>query len=509
MPSYKELDFGPVAQKYDHRKELTLVNLNPIPLFIQKIRPTQVSCDNEVVSFKDSQSNRHNFIELIPKTTIDIFSGKIRRDFRDEDKLFNQIYNPKQDKEIKVMISESSDFIIPANGIVKFDVRLKSPKIRSGSKCHKFEAKIYFVSFQAPNFNVPITYKLYNGDMNLYPSDIVRFPPSISGEVKTKNISIRQYKLIDTSSREKLDYITLESSFSHNNLNGNSKDDEPVLTYFDIFAWQVEQKQWDNKDFSKRADTGSIITIDTNMVQNITIPVNSGITKPSLLSQDVYEFDKIEVGTEKRGSITIHNPSPDPLEVSFNIAPSNFMENIINTILSIENRPKWEIICNKTTFFDLYGRDMCISLNILESLSESKRKIVIDYFIQNYFTFILMGDSSDIEIKEFIANQKAFLKQSVQNITDATNSAKPSVKTEKLNDDFGIIFQRFLNKLYNKLAGYFEYNMEDRSTDADREIFEEIKVRIHKYIDEEHIHEELKSMIDIFRGNFYLEHTPN
>ena len=203
MSTYKELDFGPVAQKYDHRRELTLVNLNPLPLFIQKIRATQVSCDNEVVSFKDLQSNKHNFIELIPKTTIDIFSGKIRRDFRDEHKLFDKIYDPKQDKEIKVMISESSDFIIPANGIVKFDVRLKSPKIRSGSKCHKHEAKIYFVSFLAPNFNIPITYEVYSGDMNLYPSDIVRFPPSISGKVKTKNITIRQYKFIDTFSIEK------------------------------------------------------------------------------------------------------------------------------------------------------------------------------------------------------------------------------------------------------------------------------------------------------------------
>ena len=152
---------------------------------------------------------------------------------------------------------------------------------------------------------------------------------------------------------------------------------------------------------------------------------------------------------------------------------------------------------------------MCVSLNILESLSKSKRKIVIDYFIQNYFTFILMGDSSNIEIKKFIADQQAFLKQSVQNITDATNSAKPSVKTEMLNDGIVIIFQRFLNKLYNKLTGYLEYNMKDRSTNADREIFEDIKVRIHKYIDEEHIHDEFKSMIDIFRGNFYLEHTPN
>lgn len=121
-----------------------------------------------------------------------------------------------------------------------------------------------------------------------------------------------------------------------------------------------------------------------------------------------------------------------------------------------------------------------------------------------------MGDSSDMEIKEFITEQQIFLKQSVQNITDATNSVKPSVKTELLNDDLVIIFQRFLNKLYDKLAGYFEYNMEDRNTDAHKEIFEEIKVRIHKYIDEEsHIHEELKNMIDIFRGNFYLEHTPN
>ena len=134
LPAYNELDFGPVAQRYDHTRKLTLVNLNPLPLFIQKIRATQVSCENEVVSFKDAQSNKHNFIELIPKTTIDIFSGKRKRDYKDEDKLFDQIYDPKQDKDIKVMISESSDFIIPANSIVNFEVKLRSPKIRPGNK---------------------------------------------------------------------------------------------------------------------------------------------------------------------------------------------------------------------------------------------------------------------------------------------------------------------------------------------------------------------------------------
>jgi len=47
MPSYKILDFGPVAEKHSHSRELKIINLNPLPIFIQRIRSTIPTCGNE------------------------------------------------------------------------------------------------------------------------------------------------------------------------------------------------------------------------------------------------------------------------------------------------------------------------------------------------------------------------------------------------------------------------------------------------------------------------------
>lgn len=237
----------------------------------------------------------------------------------------------------------------------------------------------------------------------LIPTDMVRFPASIPGVVQSRSIIAKSsinknihIKSVTSSNPNKvvanLITNTLEpnvkkpivevstvaydniNSFLHNNdmINyikyGSADDqagpnmltsnDDPQLTYFDILAWQVDQKQWDDRQSPRTTDTSSIITIETNLIQNISIPASTVVTKPSLLSQEVYEFDRIQFGTETRGTITIHNPSPDPLEVSFFIAPENFMEQITSRLLTKENVPMWKVLCEKVTFLDPYGRSM-------------------------------------------------------------------------------------------------------------------------------------------------------
>lgn len=289
------------------------------------------------------------------------------------------------------------------------------------------------------------------------------------------------------------------------------------ITNFDILAWQAEQKQWDNKESPKNADSNTIITIETNMIQNITVPVSTILTKPSLLNQDIYEFEKIEVGTSKRGKITIHNPSPNPLEVSFFIAPSNYVQNIINQILSPHNLPQWKKLCDSLTFFDAYGRLMCENLLNLNSLNEKSRMTTIDYFIMNYFNFIIMGSADNSELKPFISEQYQFLNQQVRNITDASNAVKPPVKNELEEEGVFEIFTNFLSRLSKKLKGanyddaFNHGEIDEHTTDAYYEIVGDIRVRINNYLDQVSptIKEEFKNMLGIFKNNFYIEHTSN
>ena len=81
---------------------------------------------------------------------------------------------------------------------------------------------------------------------------------------------------------------------------------------------------------------------------------------------------------------------------------------------------------------------MCEGLIELHSLTQEKKKDVIDYFIRNYFTFIINGDIQDEVLSRFISDQQLFLNQIVQNISDATNSIKPPLKKEISKQEEGM-----------------------------------------------------------------------
>ena len=38
LPDFKHLDFGPIGHEINHTRTLTVANLNPMPIFIDKIR---------------------------------------------------------------------------------------------------------------------------------------------------------------------------------------------------------------------------------------------------------------------------------------------------------------------------------------------------------------------------------------------------------------------------------------------------------------------------------------
>ena len=38
LPHYKQFDFGQITAKYSHERELKIINLNPLAIFVEKIR---------------------------------------------------------------------------------------------------------------------------------------------------------------------------------------------------------------------------------------------------------------------------------------------------------------------------------------------------------------------------------------------------------------------------------------------------------------------------------------
>lgn len=468
IPIDQKLDFGPVAQGHTHRRMLTLINMNPLPIFIDKIRVSISMCEGVEST---------NLVQLVPAKTIDIPTGLVKRHFDNEDKVFNKTYDEKEFEDAKHngrSITDTSDFMLPPTSIVEFNVEVVDPKFMPETKCGDFESDIYFTSFQAPNFQVPISYQVLKADITLFNSDTVHFQPSIPGIRQSRRVRVNSnlekpvyIKSVSSSNPQRVNvkilshvleprtsngaieistvafdqlspYLKMSKTDLFSYLTQNSKyltelgsnQYDSTLTYFDIIAWQVEQKEWQAIETSPPTDYTSIITIETNMIQNITIPVKSVITRPLLLTQEKYSFDRIEVGTEKRGTITIHNPSPNPIEVSFHIAPSDFLDNLINELLDEENLGYWKQLCDKSTFFDPYGRKMCKEISEIKDLTPSNRKIAIDYFLKHYYKFLMNRDIDSYELKNFIAEQIFMLQSNVVNITKATEVQKPPVKKE-------------------------------------------------------------------------------
>jgi hypothetical protein len=474
------MDFGPIAEGHLHERYLTMVNRNPLTIFVEKIRFSSPEC---------GQDTLNSSLKLVPLKLIDIMSNKLKRDYSNEDKVFDQIYELEESKDtlkISQSISESTDFMIPPNSIVVFKVQVDKPILPDDAYCSRFEATLYFLNFQSPDFEIPIVFEILKGNVTLYPSDLIKFPPAIPGILQRKEIyamsSLRKkifIKSVHTSNPEILTTRILEhqldsrtntsiievttvgviqtNSFlkmknsaifqhlshrlsrKHQFESGSGYYNEPKLTYLDILAWQVNEKEWEQKQTNHETESTYLLTIETNAVQNLTVPVQTIVTKPSLLTYDVYDFGNVEVDTDKNGKIVVHNPSPNAMEVSFFIAPPNFLQIIIDELLSDEKLIKWKHICDKSTFFNPYGRKMCEGLIELHSLTSEEKKSVVDYFIRNYFTFITNGDIQDEMLSRFISDQQLFLQNVVQNISDATNSIKPPLKKEISKQEEGML----------------------------------------------------------------------
>ena len=64
-----------------------------------------------------------------------------------------------------------------------------------------------------------------------------------------------------------------------------------------------------------KTEINAQITIETNVIQSITLPIKAFLTKPTIVSDEVIDFDVVQVGAVQSRNIRIFNPSEDTLMI--------------------------------------------------------------------------------------------------------------------------------------------------------------------------------------------------
>lgn len=536
------LNFGPIIEGKTHSRQIIMLNVNPVALFVSKLRVTRPAWGVDI--------SEETSIKLVPVKNVDIFTWKIKRNFENEVKSFDKIYIPNQDDvdlEQRSII-EPSEFMIPPNSIVYYNIEIENPMYLNSSNWKDFISYIHFIGLQFNNFSIPVSYQVHQGNITILPSDGIQFPPSTPGLIHRKDVRIKStfdspvfIRSVATSDQNRIfakiisnivepnsekavvevatvmfdkinPFLKLNNILMdhfHSNLIMNHQKFEnsnslPTITYFDVVAWYVEESEWKQQEAMNKTTSNLLITIDTNINQNIKVPVRTSIIRPKLVASDEYIFNKIEVGTEMRGKITIYNPAPFPIEVSFYIASSDYLKSIINEILSENKLYNWKVLCDKMTFFDPIGRNNCEDLSKLYSLPESKRNEIKDFFFRSFFNFISNGEPGDQITKMFVADIHGFLQKSIKNITDTTLTLKPAVISERKQPDVFDKLSNYWNKFKNKILF-----REKPKTEGHDEVVEEIKLKLTQMLEDapSSIKEEIKGILSPKRENFYIEHS--
>lgn len=82
----------------------------------------------------DDSEFGHNYIKLIPQSTVDIFTGKRKRDYSNEGKEFSKLYDLTEYRDTDIRNLHKSELTIPANTIMNLKIELVSPIIDENKK---------------------------------------------------------------------------------------------------------------------------------------------------------------------------------------------------------------------------------------------------------------------------------------------------------------------------------------------------------------------------------------
>lgn len=166
------------------------------------------------------------------------------------------------------------------------------------------------------------------------------------------------------------DRSSLERTKDDSYLGGDG--DEFTLSNLDILTWKIEEKEWEYLGNIGATDTNALITIETNLIQNITMEAIGQIILPRIVEQEMLAFKKTEVGSVETNQVVIHNQSPHPLEIQFFMASKNYYTDILEQLLMESKIPFWVEVCSISLSFDFHSKLICEELGNLFDQNEEK-----------------------------------------------------------------------------------------------------------------------------------------
>ena len=146
--------------------------------------------------------------------------------------------------------------------------------------------------------------------------------------------------------------------------------------------WKIEQKQWEWMGNIGQTETNAIVTIETNLIQNISIAAKAQMVLPQIVINDVIRFEEIvQVGSIASEKIDIQNPSNQPLEVQFFMASPVFYTGIIERITQEGKIHNWVTVCNHIQRDQIEKQFLCNEFERLFETTEERRRQLLDFFL--------------------------------------------------------------------------------------------------------------------------------
>lgn len=263
-------------------------------------------------------------------------------------------------------MKENEEFNIPPYQYALLRIFLSLDDCTRGTihKVNDGDSFTNFLSFKSGDTDnkIKLNFRYHSGEFSFSPSRM-RFEPGFSGTTQYKELrSISTFKVPlnilrtwTTDKRVQLNLnvkqVTSESkteigvvSFSpgdipeEQNFLAHQRQalswEKSAISLRELKLWRERQAIWDNISSTGGTVIDAHIYLDTDIVQNVRLPVKAELTQPILVQENEINFKLIENGTTKHMSIQIYNPSTDPMTIQLFAADQIMANYKVNSPLS-------------------------------------------------------------------------------------------------------------------------------------------------------------------------------
>jgi len=94
--------------------------------------------------------------------------------------------------------------------------------------------------------------------------------------------------------------------------------------------YKDKQKQWERLASMGKTEIDSYVTMETNVIQNITVQVKAFLRKPEITSEEEIDFGIVQIGTSMSRGIKIINPTEETLQVTLFLTSASAFKQLLD-----------------------------------------------------------------------------------------------------------------------------------------------------------------------------------